>query len=89
MWVVIIDKPILVNKNSNKWWTRSQRIRTVTYLPLEIPIVETRRLPTYQRIADRALHLERLGLSRARIAAQLHVSDKTVAKAIAWLKRDG
>ena len=71
-----------------KWWTRLQRIRTAASLPLEIPIVGTRPLPTYQHIADKALHLEQLGLSRARIAAQLNVSDKTVAKAIAWRKGD-
>ena len=78
----------MINDSEEQWWTRSQRIRTAASLPLEIPIVEARPLPTYQRIAEKALHLERLGLSRSRIAAQLGVSDKTVSKAIARRKDD-
>lgn len=38
----------------------------------------------YQQIARKAQNLESLGLSRRRIAQELGVSDKTVARAIAW-----
>ena len=68
-------------------WTRSQSIRTAASLPLEIAILETQDLPVYQRISNKAVHLQRLGLSDSRIAAMLHVSDKTVAKAIAWQEK--
>ena len=41
--------------------------------------------PVYQRIAVKALQLQELGLSDRVIARRLHVTDKTVAKGIAWL----
>ena len=69
-----------------KWWTRSQRIRTVAQLPFDVAILETSPPPAYQRIAHEADRLRRLGLSFTLIAEALKTSDKTVAKAIAWLK---
>jgi len=50
-------------------------------------VVDTDQLPTYQRIAAKALRLEQLGMSCSAIARRLGVSDKTVAKAVAWLRR--
>ncbi len=70
------------------WWTRSQRIRTAAQLPFQAAILETAEPPVYQRIAGKAQHLSRLGLCLSRIAEALGVSDKTVAKAIAWLEAD-
>jgi hypothetical protein len=64
--------------------TRSQRIRTAVQFSFSVAILETEHLPTYQRITNKALHLSNLGLSHARIAKLLEVTDKTVAKAIAW-----
>ena len=64
--------------------TRSQRIRTAVQFSFSVAILETEHLPTYQRITNKALHLSKLGLSHARIAKLLEVTDKTVAKAIAW-----
>jgi hypothetical protein len=60
-------------------------------LPLEIDLLEAgpTQAPVYQRIADRALQLERLGLSHRRIASNLGVTGKTVTKAIAWRRRHG
>jgi DNA-binding NarL/FixJ family response regulator len=40
----------------------------------------------YQEIASKALHLRELGLSDRVIAKRLGVSDKTVGKAIRWLR---
>ena len=40
----------------------------------------------YQQIAPMALQLHRLGLSNLRIAQKLHVNDKTVGKALAWIR---
>jgi hypothetical protein len=51
-----------------------------------VAILETSPPPAYQRIAHEADRLRRLGLSFTRIAEALHTSDKTVTKAIAWLK---
>jgi hypothetical protein len=72
---------------SEEWWTRSQRIRTVALLPVDLVLRVADRLPKYQVIAARAVHLRRLGLRNVRIASLLGVDDKTVAKAIAWITR--
>ena len=68
-----------------KKWTRTQRIRTVAAVPLGVPLFETAPRPTYQEIAKKARHMNRLGLSHAAIARRLRVTGKTVAKAIAWI----
>lgn len=70
-----------------QWWTRTQRIRTVARIPLEAVLLDTGAAPVYQKIASKALHLQQLGLSFSAIAKRIGVTDKTVAKAIAWLRR--
>ena len=52
----------------------------------EVALVETSDPPAYQRIARRAQCLRELELSDLIIAARLGVTDKTVVKAIAWLR---
>jgi hypothetical protein len=42
--------------------------------------------PKYQLIAERALHLQELGLSLTAISRALGVSAKTVAKAAGWAR---
>ena len=69
-----------------KKWTRTQRIRTAATLSLEVALVDTEEPPVYQRIATKARHLRELGLSDRVIAQRLGVSDKTVGKAIRWLR---
>ena len=66
-------------------WRRTQSIRTAGALPFEVALLETSQPPAYQAIASKALQLRELGLSDRVIAARLGVTDKTVAKAIAWL----
>jgi hypothetical protein len=55
-------------------------------VPFEAVLVETCESPLDQRIARKALHLRELGLSDRVIAARLGVTDKTVGKAIRWLR---
>jgi hypothetical protein len=64
-------------------WTRTQPIRTFGQIAIRIPLVQTTTF-SYQRIADRAAALRRLGLADSVIARSLRVADKTVAKAIRW-----
>jgi DNA-directed RNA polymerase specialized sigma24 family protein len=52
---------------------------------LKQALLETERL--YQRVAREAIHLRELGFSYSAIARRLEVDDKTVAKAIRWLRR--
>jgi len=66
------------------WWTRTQRIRTVSALELETQVGQVESPPFYQRIAPKAIVLHRLGLSDSAIGRRLGVSDKTIAKAIEW-----
>jgi len=51
-----------------------------------VALVETAAPPAYQTIAPKALQLRELGLSDRVIAARLGVTDKTVAKAVRWLR---
>ena len=67
------------------WWTRTQRIRTVSEIPVETALVNANAAPVFQRIAPKALHLQQLGLTLSATAKRFGVSGKTVAKAMAWL----
>ena len=70
-----------------KWWTLSQRIRTLAQIPFEAEILDTGAAPIYQQIAPKAFQLKQLSLCNSLISRRLGVTDKTVAKAIAWLRR--
>jgi hypothetical protein len=52
---------------------------------LEVTLLETSEPPAYQQVARKALHLRELGMSDRAIAGRLDVTDKTIAKAIAWV----
>jgi len=70
--------------NSLRWWTRTQRIRTISALALEMHVSQIESLPAYQRIAPRAIVLQQLGLSDSAVGQLLRVADKTVRKSIKW-----
>jgi hypothetical protein len=68
-----------------EWWTLSQRIRTFAEIAFGAALLETVEPPKYQRIAERALHLNQLRLSNEAIALYLDVDGRTVAKALSWI----
>lgn len=68
-------------------WSRTQRIRTAAEVPFEVALLDTSPAPTYERFADKAVHLNELGLSNAAIARRMGVTANTVAKAITWRRR--
>jgi hypothetical protein len=70
-----------------RWWTLSQRIRTFSEIPIEAAILDTTAAPVYQQIAPKAFQLQQLGMSNLAIARRIGITDKTVAKAVAWLRR--
>ena len=72
-------------ERTERKWTRSQRIRTAAEVPFQIALLETMQALAYQRIASQAKHLKDLGLSLSGIAHHLGVTDKTVAKGLAWM----
>ena len=57
-------------------------------MPFEAVLFEAT-IPVYQRIARAASQLRALGLSLSVIGAELGVSDKTVAKALASIRLTG
>ena len=67
------------------WWTRSQSIRTEGEVPFEAALLEAEERPMYQRIAEEAAHLRRLGMNLNRIAGYLGVDRTTVTRALRWL----
>ena len=67
-----------------KWWTRSQRIRTFGEIPFEVALLEAEERPVYQRIAEEVVNLVRLGMRNSAIARRLNVDAKTVAKGLKW-----
>jgi len=67
------------------WWTRTQRIRTAAAVQLEVPILDSRPPPAYQRIAAKAVRLQELGITQAEIGRRLGVDRWTAGKAIRWL----
>lgn len=71
-----------VGSNSLHWWRRLQPIRTVAEIELEF-IVFTQEPFGFQRIADEAETMRRLGMSLRAIGAALGVDEKTVRKALA------
>jgi hypothetical protein len=71
----------------SRWWTRSQRIRTLTEVLVNLVMSEATERPLHQCISAEVRRLRVLGLSLSRIAASLGVSDKTAARALAWAER--
>jgi DNA-binding CsgD family transcriptional regulator len=51
-----------------------------------VALLITAEPPKYQQIAEKALHLNQLGLANEAIARQLGVDGKTVAKALRWIR---
>jgi hypothetical protein len=53
-------------------------------MPVEVPIIEIKPPPVYQRIAHKARHLKELGMSQLEIGRRLSVDRWTVGKALRW-----
>ena len=53
---------------------------------MEVALLNAAEPPVYQRIARKALQLREPGMSDRAIAGRLGVTDKSIAKAIAWVQ---
>jgi len=51
-----------------------------------VALLEAEAPPKYRQIAEKALHLNQLGLSSEAIARHIGVDGKTVAKALSWIR---
>ncbi len=65
-----------------------ERIRTEAEIPFEVALQDDAPPPLYQAIAEKAYQLQQVGMSANAISKHLKVDDKTVAKALRWLKSD-
>jgi len=54
-------------------------------MPFEVPLLETIAPPIYQQIAEKALHLNKLGMQPNRIAQRLGVDHTHVTRALKWI----
>ena len=58
----------------------------MSFLHFEFAILNIVTQPLYQRISIKATMLHQLGLCKRSIAFKLNVDEKTVSKAIQWVK---
>jgi hypothetical protein len=54
-------------------------------MPVEVPILDLRPPPVYQRIANKARRLQELEMTHAEIGRRLGVDRWIVGKALRWL----
>jgi hypothetical protein len=54
-------------------------------MAFQVAFLETVEPPRYRQIAEKALHLNQLGLSNEAIARRIGVDGKTVAKVLRWM----
>ena len=70
--------------NSNKWRTRSQRIRTVSQIPVRIKIPLDQTIAVYQKLASKIQEMKALGMSYREIAVGLEIDKKTVGRELSF-----
>ena len=73
--------------NDLVFWTRSQRLRTLAALPLEVEFRDSPITPVYQRMAAQAAEMRVQGVSVTAIARHFGVDYHTAAKALRWFGR--
>ena len=67
--------------------TRSQRLRTLAALPVEVELRDPPPTPVYQGIAAQATAMRGRGVSVTAIARHFGVDCHTAAKALRWFKQ--
>ena len=67
--------------------TRSQRLRTLAALPIQVELRDRPATPVYQRIAAQAAEMRGQGVSVTAIARYFGVDYHTAAKALRWFGR--
>ncbi len=67
-------------------WTRSERLRTLAALPLDVELRDVPTTPVYQRIAAEAAAMRDGGVRVAAIARHFGVDHHMVDKALGWFR---
>jgi DNA-binding MarR family transcriptional regulator len=55
-------------------------------MAFDVPLFFQTEPPTYQKVADKAMHLSQLGMNPNRIAVHLGVDRTTVTRALRWIR---
>ena len=76
----------VLNTSGLEIWTRTQRLRTLAELPVEVELRDPQTTPVYQRIGAQAAEMCRRGRPFRAIAEHFGVDDHTVAKAVRWFR---
>lgn len=73
---------ILSDEWKKRWRAPSEKIRTASEIPIEVDLTDEDAVPVYMKISEKVLHLRRLGMAYAGIAATRveHHADFTVGK---------
>ena len=74
----------LESPGTEGWWTRSQRLRTLAALAVEVELRDPPTTPVYQRIAAQAAEMRAGGAAFHAIAEHFGVDDHTAADAVRW-----
>jgi hypothetical protein len=69
-----------------KWRAPSERIRTASEIPVEAVLKDEVAVPIHMQISEKVLHLRKLGMAYANIAARLEVNLWMAKKAARWGK---
>ena len=67
--------------------TRTQSLRTLAALSVEVELRDPPTTPVYQRIAAAAVGMRDRGVTVAAIARHFGVDDHTAGKAIRWFRQ--
>ena len=68
------------------WWTRSQRLRTLAAVRLDVELRDPLVTPVYQRIAAEAAAMQDEGVRVAATARHFGVDYHSADKAIRWFR---
>ena len=68
-------------------WTRSQRLRTLAQILIEVELRGAANTPIYQSIAPRVVEMHRRGFTLKAIGDHFGVDDHTAAKALQWFRQ--
>ena len=75
------------DRDATQKGTRSQRLRTLAGIPVEVELRGPPKVPIYQRIAPEAARLHDASLTLKDIGKHFAVDDHTAAKAVRWFRQ--
>jgi len=67
-----------------EWRAPSERIRTVSEIPIEVELRDQASVPAYMKVSEKVLHLRRLGITYPSIAERLGINPWMAKKAVRW-----